>query len=591
MKQPIVITGEGIISAIGCNTAEVLDSLRKRRSGIGTMKYLHSIHREIPVGEVPLSNDDMRQQLGLQDESLLNRTTLMGMLAVRQALDDANISRESVQQQSLRLVLISGTTVAGMDVTEQLFSQLEQSDEALRCLNYHSAGSCTRKMADYFGIFAEYTTLSTACSSAANALLVGARMLQEGTADIVVAGGSEALSVFHLNGFNSLMILDHEPCRPFDATRAGLNLGEGAAYVVMETADLALRRGVKSYAYLSGYGNACDAFHQTASSDDGEGAYLSMTEALRMAQLAPCDIQYVNAHGTGTPNNDFSESVALKRVFGQQLPFVSSTKSFTGHTTSASGGIESVICLLALEHQFIPANLGWSQAMDDGIIPTQGEDHYPLQHVVCNSFGFGGNDTSLVFSLKPTTSLNSDPQCENDVKILSKVEMTSDDDLKELSRYVKPIEARRMSKLMRSSLLASLKALEEAGIEIPEAIVTGTAMGCLANSEQLLVKMIEEGEVSMSPTLFMQSTHNTISSNIAIRLGCHGYNTTYTQDEDSLSWALRDARQLLKSGRCKSVLVGCHDEATPTYQRMQERLGVKVHPAFHSIAIVLTCGK
>ena len=578
MKQPIVITGEGIISAIGCNTAEVLDSLRKRRSGIGTMKYLHSIHREIPVGEVPLSNDDMRQQLGLQDESLLNRTTLMGMLAVRQALDDANISIESVQQQSLRLVLISGTTVAGMDVTEQLFSQLEQSDEALRCLNYHSAGSCTRKMADYFGIFAEYTTLSTACSSAANALLVGARMLQEGTADIVVAGGSEALSVFHLNGFNSLMILDHEPCRPFDATRAGLNLGEGAAYVVMETADLALRRGVKSYAYLSGYGNACDAFHQTASSDDGEGAYLSMTEALRMAQLAPCDIQYVNAHGTGTPNNDFSESVALKRVFGQQLPFVSSTKSFTGHTTSASGGIESVICLLALEHQFIPANLGWSQAMDDGIIPT-------------NSFGFGGNDTSLVFSLKPTTSLNSDSPCENDVKILSKVEMTSDDDLKELSRYVKPIEARRMSKLMRSSLLASLKALEEAGIETPEAIVTGTAMGCLANSEQLLVKMIEEGEVSMSPTLFMQSTHNTISSNIAIHLGCHGYNTTYTQDEDSLSWALRDARQLLKSGRCKSVLVGCHDEATPTYQRMQERLGVKVRPAFHSIAIVLTCGK
>lgn len=316
-----------------------------------------------------------------------------------------------------------------------------------------------------------------------------------------------------------------------------------------------------------------------------------MTEALRMAQLAPCDIQYVNAHGTGTPNNDFSESVALKRVFGQQLPFVSSTKSFTGHTTSASGGIESVICLLALEHQFIPANLGWSQAMDDGIIPTQGEDHYPLQHVVCNSFGFGGNDTSLVFSLKPTTSLNSDLPCKNEIKILSKVEISSDDDLKELSLYVKPIEARRMGKLMRSSLLASLKAMEEAGIETPDAIVTGTAMGCLANSEQLLAKMIEEGEVSMSPTLFMQSTHNTISSNIAIHLGCHGYNTTYTQDEDSLSWALRDARQLLKNGRCKSVLVGCHDEATPTYQRMQERLGVKVHPAFHSIAIVLTCGK
>ena len=591
MEQPIVITGQGIISAIGCNTAEVLDSLRKKRSGIGNMKYLHSIHPEIPVGEVPLSNDDMRQQLGLQDESLLNRTTLMGILAVRQALADAHISREYVQQQSVRMVLISGTTVAGMDVTEQLFSQLEKSDEALRCLNYHSAGSCTRRMADYFGIFTEYTTISTACSSAANALLIGARMLQEGAADIVVAGGSEALSVFHLNGFNSLMILDHEQCRPFDFTRAGLNLGEGAAYVVMETADLALRRGVKSYAYLRGYGNACDAFHQTASSENGEGAYLSMTEALRMAHLDPQDIQYVNAHGTGTPNNDLSEGIALKRVFGQQLPLVSSTKSFTGHTTSASGGIESVICLLALEHQFIPANLGWTQAMEDGIIPTQGEDYYPLQHVVCNSFGFGGNDTSLVFSLTPTTLLDSVSKCENDIQILSQVEITSDDDLKELSRYVKPIEARRMGKIMRSSLLASLKALEQAGIGPPDAIITGTAMGCLANSEQLLVKMIEEGETSMSPTLFMQSTHNTISSNIAIRLGCHGYNTTYTQDEESLSWAMRDARQLLKSGRCKTVLVGCHDEATSTYQKMQERLGNKVQPSIHSIAIVLKCGK
>ena len=409
MNQNIVITGEGILCAIGLDKSEVLSSLREKRSGIGTMKYLKSSHRELPVGEVPLSNDDMRSllkdgtlqsQLGLDDAALVNRTTLMGILAVRQALEDAQVDGNLMKEKPMRLVLISGTTVAGMDVTENLFHQLQQSDDALQCLKYHSAGSSTRMIADYFGIFTEYTTISTACSSAANALMLGARMLADGEADMVVAGGTEALSLFHLNGFNSLMILDHEPCRPFDATRAGLNLGEGAAFCVMETEAAATRRGVEPHAWLVGYGNACDAFHQTASSETGEGAYQAMTQALQMAGLKSEDIDYVNAHGTGTTNNDMSESVALKRVFGEHMPMVSSTKSFTGHTTSASGSIESVISILALRHGFVPANLGWSQPMEGGIVPTSGKYSCELRYVVCNSFGFGGNDTSLVFGKK-----------------------------------------------------------------------------------------------------------------------------------------------------------------------------------------------
>ena len=163
------------------------------------------------------------------------------------------------------------------------------------------------------------------------------------------------------------MILDHQRCRPFDATRAGLNLGEGAAYIVLESEEMASKRGVKPHVYLTGYGNACDAFHQTASSEDGEGAYLAMKEALVMAHVSPKEIQYVNAHGTGTPNNDQSESVSLQRLFGAHMPLVSSTKSFTGHTTSASGSIEAVICILAIQHHFVPTNLGWEHQMEKGI--------------------------------------------------------------------------------------------------------------------------------------------------------------------------------------------------------------------------------
>ena len=593
----IAITGEGIICAIGADKASVLDSLRRKQTGIATMRYLPSGHQELPVGEVKLSDDEMKSLLGIEPSVEVSRTALMGMLAVRQALDDAGYLSEGND----KVVLISGTTVAGMDITERHFTDLRTSDEHLSCLRYHSCGDNTRQIADHFGCFSEVTTVSTACSSAANALILGAEMLKTGEADIVVAGGTEALSVFHLNGFNSLMILDKEHCRPFDETRAGLNLGEGAAYVVLESEEHARQRQASVHAYLTGYGNACDAFHQTASSENGEGAYLAMQQALTMADLKPTDIDYVNAHGTGTPNNDLSESVALRRVFGSQMPPVSSTKGFTGHTTSASGSIETVICLLAMHHGFLPANLGWHQPMADGIVPTQGEDSHALRHVLCNSFGFGGNDSSLLLSLDASDNslssflrpFGSKRQSRvlsplSSIKELARVEITSEDELSEIRDFVKPLEARRMGKLMKASLLSSLKALKQAGIDCPDAIITGTSLGCWENTEALLTQIEQEGEVMLSPTNFMQSTHNTIGSNVAIRTHCHGYNVTYTQGDDSLEWALRDARRQLQTGRCKTVLVGCHDETTPLYRSLMERLGVTDLPSIHSIAIVLT---
>ena len=585
MDKNIVITGEGIISAIGNDKAAVLQSLLDGRSGIVEMKHLHSSHHELPVGEVQLSNDEMKAMLALPIEEQTSRTSLMGMLAVRQALAEAQLPETAPKNR--RVVLISGTTVGGMDITEQYYDSFATSDEHLDCLKKHDCGSSTEEIAAMFGI-SECTTISTACSSAANALILGANLLKTGQADLVIAGGSEALTRFHLNGFNSLMILDHEPCRPFDAQRAGLNLGEGAAFVVMETEASARERGADIHAWLTGYGNACDAFHQTASSDNGEGAYRAMTEALEMAHLQPEDIDYVNAHGTGTPNNDLSESAALKRVFAEKMPLISSTKAFTGHTTSASGSIETVICLLAMQHHFVPANLRWEHQIPDGITPTTGVKDVTLKHVVCNAFGFGGNDSSLILSAVPVAGEESAAAIsDDDIRVAAKVEITSEEALGEIRNYVKPLEARRMGKIMKSSLLSSLKAMEQAGIEKPDAIITATALGCLENSELLLNQLQEEGEVMLKPTYFMQSTHNTIGSGIAIFTKCHGYNVTYTHGKDSLEWALRDARMLLKSGKAKSVLVGLHDETTPLYRSLMQRVGIDNLLPIHSIAMVL----
>ena len=284
--EGIAITGYGIVCAIGNDASSVLRSLRAKRTGIGPMRYLQSCHRELPVGEVKLSNEEMKYSFGLDEKAVISRTVLMGAIAIRQAMNHANLS---IKEK--RVVVISGTTVGGMDITERYFLRMQKDDTLLPLVEKHDCGSSTREMADLAGLKeAEVCTISTACSSAANAIIVGSEMLQNDEADIVIAGGTEALSRFHLSGFNSLMILDRECCRPFDKTRAGLNLGEGAAYVV-------LQKRLSGGLFIRGYANRCDAFHQTASSENGEGAFLAMSEALQMAGLKPLNIQYNGARG------------------------------------------------------------------------------------------------------------------------------------------------------------------------------------------------------------------------------------------------------------------------------------------------------
>ena len=592
--KPILITGMGVVSAIGLGKAQTLEALLNGSSGVETLKYLKTEHKEFPVGEVKLTDDEMRALLNIPSDALATRTALMGMLALGEALEEAQLSREMLP----KVGFISGTTVGGMDKSEQFYLDYIYSDVHKEYIAVHDCGSCSELTANHFGKFAFATTLSTACSSAANAIILGANMIRDGKADIVVVGGSECITKFHLNGFNSLMILDTKPCRPFDATRNGLNLGEGAAYLVLESAESAQQRGVKPLALLSGYGNACDAFHQTASSPDGEGAYLAMKEALELAGLKPSDIDYINAHGTGTPNNDVSESHAMMRLFGEHVPPVSSTKPFTGHTTSASGSIEAVFCILALQNGFLPINLNWSQAMDDGIVPISQPTQKELKHVLCNAFGFGGNDSSLLLSRAKVPELVEGPTQYDGTStgsatcyVLSAKQISIQQPLSEewmeapvvhetpfprsidssYKEYVSPIEARRMGKILKRALATSKEALKAAGLDSVDAIITGTGYGCTENTEFFLEALSREGEQLLKPTYFMQSTHNTISSLVAIQTKNHGYNVTYAHKGISFDSALHDAWLQLKLGKIDTALVGGHDEMTETFYHILKK--------------------
>ena len=395
MTEKLVVTGMGIISGLGVGKEQTLAALLAEKSSVGKIRYLNTEHTDIPVSEVPMTDSEMKELLGIPSDQLVTRTPLMAMIAVKEALEQANILTNKPE----RIAFINGTTVGGMEKSEQFYIDFLENENHKEYIAAHDCGAGTDDVADFFSVFDTTATISTACSSAINALIYGANLIKTGKVDAAVVGGTECLSKFHLNGFNTLMILDREPCKPFSANRVGLNLGEGAAYLVLEKADDAQKRGVLPLCELSGYANSCDAFHQTASSPNGQGAFLAMQGALADAHLQPSDIDYINAHGTGTGNNDSTEGIAITRVFGDSVPDFSSTKAFTGHTTSAAGGVESVISILAMQNDFVPATLHFTSPMEEvNVVPVTHTKHKELRHIMNNSFGFGGNDSSCIFS-------------------------------------------------------------------------------------------------------------------------------------------------------------------------------------------------
>ncbi len=399
MAKKVYITGTGIISSIGFNSLETLSSLESSMSGIGWLKHIDSIYSDqIPFAEVRASNSELRDLAKVPLNGIFSRTSLLGIIAAREAIDNSGIENIA----GCRTGLVSATTVGGMDRTEIFFRKFlkDKSRGRLRDVITHDNGESTEKIAAACRIKDFVTTISTACSSSANSLLLGARLIENGILDRVIAGGTDALTLFTINGFNSLMILDKGGCKPFDDARNGLTLGEGAGFLVLESEDLIRKTGKSVSVAISGYGNACDAFHQTASSPDGDGAFISMKKALNKAGLTPENIDYINAHGTGTKNNDLSEGKAIERLFAGFVPPVSSTKAFTGHTLGAAGAIEAVFSVLAVEKQCIWPNLNFRKKMSElDFMPlTELIRNVPVGNVLSNSFGFGGNNTSLVFS-------------------------------------------------------------------------------------------------------------------------------------------------------------------------------------------------
>jgi 3-oxoacyl-(acyl-carrier-protein) synthase len=378
----------GVVSAIGNSVAENHEALKASTCGIQYKLDLFPSKYAglLPFGQVPISNDDLQKTLQVTEPGV-TRTSLLALYALSEALADCGASAEEIQ--SFDTALIGANTVGGMCLTDELYNDANAKTDGSDYLGSYDCASVNLFLQKHFKINGIINTINTACSSSANAIMYGAMLMKNGYAKRAIVGGTDSLAKFTINGFNALHILSNEICTPFDEGRKGLNLGEGAAWLILEREEDI--KGRKVYAELTGYANSNDAYHPSSLSDEGDGPFLSMQGALKLANLTPDKIDFINAHGTGTENNDQVESKAMIRLFDNP-PAFASTKGNIGHTLGAAGAIEAVYSILSLQHQEVYANLHFKNAIAaTGLKPVLSYKKIPVNHVMSNSFGFGGN--------------------------------------------------------------------------------------------------------------------------------------------------------------------------------------------------------
>ena len=391
----IFITGMGVISAIGNSVAENHHALKEGTCGIqyGLDLFPTKYAATMPFGQVKISTKDLHDKLNIR-ETGVTRTSMLAQHAFNEAVADSQLS--STALQSFDTALIGASTVGGMCLTDELYDDSHKDQNGSDYTSSYDCASVTMYLQQRFNIKGVINTINTACSSSANSIMYGAMLIKNGLAKRAIVGGVDSLSKFTINGFNALYILSPEKCTPFDENRKGLNLGEGAAFLVLEKEeDIA---GRKVYAELTGYCNANDAYHPSSLSEQADGPFLSMQGALLSADLDAADIDFINAHGTGTENNDEAESKAMIRLF-EKPPAFASSKGNIGHTLGAAGVIEAVYRILSLVNQEAYPNLHFSTPLSlTGLTPVTSYKKMPVQHIMSNSFGFGGNCSSLIFS-------------------------------------------------------------------------------------------------------------------------------------------------------------------------------------------------
>jgi 3-oxoacyl-[acyl-carrier-protein] synthase II len=599
------VTGVGLVTALGAGVEATWSGLVRGKRAIRNATLFDTSGQR--VGLVAQATDVVVPDSPLELFGQWSRTSALASSAAREAIRGADLD-----VRRARVGLVIGGTTGGMFETEELLARLHGSPEVrgpvgeMRCHPLMATGD---RLDETLGPFVRVRCLSSACSSGANALVVAAGWLLSGEVDAVVAGGSDGLCRLTLSGFNSLAVIDPEPCRPFDRRRRGTNLGEGSGFLILETADRARRRGAKPVAELAGWALGSEAHHITNPAPDASVVASLIARALARAGLSASDVDYVNAHATGTPASDVTEAAALNRALGSEarrIP-VSSSKAQIGHTLGAAGAIEAVIAALVVQRKIIVPTAGLEQpdpACDLVHVPHVGVEVPRVRAVLSNAFGFGGMDTVLVLcdpeidgrvTLESTrisvpgktragpASLGaSEPPVVTGVAVFGPSGLLGISECATLvdargaahgavdpEPLLDPSRARRLDRAARLGAVVAARAAAEATVPLADVgIVLGSAFGNVDESAAFMHRVFEKGPRSASPAEFPNLVPSSPVGHVTIYSGSRGPAFAVTDLATSGESAFAQAFELVNAEDAAAVIAGAAEPRSDIVDRV-----------------------
>lgn len=580
MEQVVAITGFGLACALGTSRAEVSRRLRSgERPFAPVRRFDASAFRVNLAAEVV--DPDFVGRWGRSALRHLSRTDLLAGWAVADALEQAHLDLELRQHTGFYV----GASTGGMATMEDVLAR--RGTPSFSDYVCYPVWATSRVMGDRFDLGGYQSTFMTACSSAAHAIGRALRDIRSGVVQRVVCGGCESMSRLTLAGFGALGVLDPQGTRPFDAERRGITLGEGAAFFVLESVQSAQKRGAEILALAMGYGAAAEAHHMVHPKEDGSGARTAMEQALRDAGLDPSIVDYVNAHGTGTKQNDAMESRALDQMFsGAKKPYVSSSKSMVGHSLGAAGAVEAALSLLGMVEGFVPPNPGVQTPLAELTLPLVRQTVYERPNVVLSSsFAFGGNNAALLLA-QPTFLQSSTTRVRpaRERVLISSVAMAwgdtvlhelqhfgeflgkpEDHNLQFVTQYVHELldksVARRMDPLSQLASVLCTLAFRQTNVLAKDkvAIGFGSSFGALDATAAFLQRLFDKGPTLVNPLDFPNLVHNAPAGYASLFLGAHGANLSSCQEELAGFDVLRQFYDDIAYGREQLALAGGGD--------------------------------
>ncbi len=591
-----VVTGLGLICATGNNIEENIKNIFGGISGIDKVKAFSTEGCYAELGaEVPLED----RELPGED---FDRATLLCVKAAEEAVSNAGLDLSDEKTRN-RTGVIVGDCVAGVASIDRFYTAEANGNGDPSDIGKMTATAIANNVALHFNLGGVTANIVNACAAGTISLSMACDEIRAGRADIFLAGGTDSFSSLAFGGFHALHALDSQPCSPFNRS-SGITLGEGSGMLVIESYEHAKARGARIYCEISGSGISSDAYHITAPRPDGEGQMNAIRQALNSAGLSPDDIDYINAHGTGTAKNDEAEFLSLHTVFdGNSHLSVSSTKSMTGHCLGAAGAIEAVISVLSLTKNMAPPTVGYSDSDLETLKQKAGKiDFIPntarvknIERVMSNSFAFGGNNASIIFS--KSLSENTDKPCDGSKKIyicgIGRLMSAKPEDNPALSHAeinsgsfselgIKMAFYRKLDRFSQLLLISGVRALKDAGLSpLPEdenaldfGISIGTSDGPLTEIAEFQKTIVEKGAAGGNAFSFPNTVYNAAGGYLSIFTGIKGYNVTIANSAQAGIQSVCNACDILTRGGEKTMLAAGVDENTHITEQLYSRLGL-----------------